>query len=131
MLNPTQKTTDRNLAYLLLRVLLGINIGVHGASRVYSGVAGFATELVSQFAKTPLHSRMVYFFGVSLPFAEAVIGVLSLHRTLDSHHLLRRVPVDNLPYLRLHLAAGLDGCRMAIAVRIRLHDGRRGESRSL
>ena len=41
MLNPTQKTTDRNLAYLFLRVLLGINIAVHGASRIYGGVAGF------------------------------------------------------------------------------------------
>ena len=76
MLNPTQKTTDRNLAYLLLRVFLGINIAVHGASRIRSGVAGFATELVSQFAKTRLPSLMVYFFGVSLPFAEAVVGVL-------------------------------------------------------
>lgn len=72
----TEKTTDRNLAYLFLRVFLGINIAVHGASRIYTGVAGFATELVSQFAKTPLPSRMVYFFGVSLPFGEAVIGVL-------------------------------------------------------
>src|ERR1700738_857549 len=76
MLSPTQKTTDRNLAYLFLRIFFGINIAVHGASRIYSGVPGFATEMVSQFAKTPLPSRMVYFFGVSLPFAEAVIGVL-------------------------------------------------------
>ena len=76
MLSPTQKTTDRNLAYLFLRIFFGINIAVHGASRIYGGVPGFATEMVSQFAKTPLPSRMVYFFGVSLPFAEAVIGVL-------------------------------------------------------
>jgi thiosulfate dehydrogenase (quinone) large subunit len=76
MLNPTEKTTDRNLAYAFLRIFLGINIAVHGASRIYSGVAAFATELVSQFAKTPLPSPLVYFFGVSLPFGEAVIGVL-------------------------------------------------------
>jgi thiosulfate dehydrogenase (quinone) large subunit len=75
MLSPTEKTTDRNLAYLLLRAFLGINIAVHGASRIYSSVAGFATELVAQFAKTPLPSGMVYSFGVSLPFGEAVIGV--------------------------------------------------------
>jgi uncharacterized membrane protein YphA (DoxX/SURF4 family) len=73
---PTEKTTDRNLAYLSLRVFLGINIAVHGASRIHSGVAGFATELVSQFAKTPLPSRMVYSFAVTLPFAEALVGVL-------------------------------------------------------
>jgi thiosulfate dehydrogenase (quinone) large subunit len=76
MLSPTQKTTDRNLAYALFRILLGTNIAFHGASRIYSGVAGFAAEMVSQFAKTPLPSRMVYLFGLSLPFAEALIGVL-------------------------------------------------------
>ena len=73
---PIEKTTDRNLAYLFFRVFLGINIAVHGASRIYTGVAGFATELVSQFAKTPLPSRMVHFFGASLPFGETVVGVL-------------------------------------------------------
>ena len=76
MLSPTEKTTDRNLAYAFFRVLLGTNIALHGVSRIYSGVAGFAAELVSQFAKTPLPSPVVYFFGVSLPFAEALIGVL-------------------------------------------------------
>jgi thiosulfate dehydrogenase (quinone) large subunit len=78
VLSPTQKTTDRNLAYTFLRVFLGINIAVHGVSRIYSGVAAFATEQVSEFAKTPLPSRMVYLFSVSLPFAEALIGVLIL-----------------------------------------------------
>jgi thiosulfate dehydrogenase (quinone) large subunit len=78
MLNPTEKKTDRNLAYTFLRVFLGVNIAVHGASRIYSGVAAFATEQVSQFAKTPLPSQMVYLFSVSLPFAEALIGVLIL-----------------------------------------------------
>jgi len=76
MLSPTQNATDRNLAYLFFRVFLGINIGVHGASRIYGGVATFATELVSQFAKTPMPSWMVYAFGISLPFAEALVGVL-------------------------------------------------------
>ncbi len=75
---PAEKITDRNLAYLFLRVLLGINISVHGTSRIYSGVAGFAAELVSQFAKTPLPSGMVYLFGVTLPFAESIVGLLIL-----------------------------------------------------
>jgi thiosulfate dehydrogenase (quinone) large subunit len=76
MLSPTETRTDRNLAYLFFRIFIGINIGIHGASRIYSGVAGFAVELVSQFAKTPLPSRLVHFFGIGLPFAEAAIGVL-------------------------------------------------------
>jgi thiosulfate dehydrogenase (quinone) large subunit len=76
MLSPTQKTTNRDLAYTFFRLFLGVNIAIHGASRIYSGVGAFATEQVSQFAKTPLPSRMVYLFTVSLPFAEALIGVL-------------------------------------------------------
>ena len=76
MLSPAQKATDRSLAYAFFRVFLGVNIAVHGASRIYSGVAAFATEQVSEFAKTPLPSQMVYLFSVSLPFAEALIGVL-------------------------------------------------------
>jgi thiosulfate dehydrogenase (quinone) large subunit len=75
MLSSTEKTTDREVAYSFFRVFLGINIAVHGASRIYSGVAAFATEQVSQFAKTPLPSQMVYLFSVSLPFAEALVGV--------------------------------------------------------
>jgi thiosulfate dehydrogenase (quinone) large subunit len=76
MLSPTQKTTNRNLAYTFFRLFLGVNIAIHGASRIYSGVGAFATEQVLQFAKTPLPSRVVYLFTVSLPFAEALIGLL-------------------------------------------------------
>jgi thiosulfate dehydrogenase (quinone) large subunit len=76
MLSPIQETTDRNLAYILFRLFLGVNIAIHGASRIYSGPGAFATEQVSQFAKTPLPSRVVYLFTVSLPFAEALIGLL-------------------------------------------------------
>jgi thiosulfate dehydrogenase [quinone] large subunit len=76
MLSPAQKTTDRDLAYTLFRLFLGINIAVHGVSRIYTGVSAFATEQVSAFAKTPLPSQMVYLFSVTLPFAEALIGVL-------------------------------------------------------
>lgn len=117
---PTQKTTDRNLAYLFLRVFLSINIAVHGASRIYNGVAGFATELVSQFAKTPLPSRMVYFFGVCLPFAEAVIGVLifiGLWSRLTS--CVGFLLIIGLTFGST-LRQDLDGCRMATAVRTRL-----------
>jgi thiosulfate dehydrogenase (quinone) large subunit len=76
MLSPGQKTMDRDLAYALLRVFLGVNIAIHGASRIYSGVSVFATEQVAQFAKTPLPSHVVYLFSVTLPFVEALIGVL-------------------------------------------------------
>lgn len=78
MPTPHGTTTDRNLAYAFLRVLLGVNIGLHGISRIYAGAGAFAGELVGQFAKTPLPSHLVYFFGLSLPFAEGAIGILVL-----------------------------------------------------
>jgi hypothetical protein len=115
----SSQTTDRNLAYTFLRVFLGVNLAVHGASRIYSGVPSFATELVSQFAETPLPSRMVYLFAVSLPFAEALIGVLIFVGfgvglpTLGGS-------IDNQSHVRVHAATGLDGCGMATPVCIRL-----------
>ena len=34
----SQRTTDKQLAYALLRLILGMNIAVHGLSRIYTGV---------------------------------------------------------------------------------------------
>lgn len=69
---------DRRWAYLLVRIILGINIGVHGASRIYMGTGKFAAGLVKMFASTPLPSQMVYGYAFALPFAEALIGLLIL-----------------------------------------------------
>ena len=88
MLSPTQKTTDRNLAYLFLRIFFGINVAVHGASRIYSGVPGFATEMVSQFAKTPLPSRMVLFLRRQPPIRGGCNRRAPLHWTMGSAYLM-------------------------------------------
>ncbi|WP_446744598.1 MauE/DoxX family redox-associated membrane protein [Silvibacterium acidisoli] len=69
---------DRRWAYLLVRIILGINIGVHGASRIYMGAGKFARGLVKMFASTPLPSQMVYSYAFALPFAEALVGLLIL-----------------------------------------------------
>jgi uncharacterized membrane protein YphA (DoxX/SURF4 family) len=114
-----ERTMDRNLAYLFFRVFLGINIFGHGVGRIYSGAARFATELVSQFAKTPLPSGVVYLTGVTLPFAELVIGVLIL---IGLWSRLAYCAGFHRPYLRFNVAAGLDRCRMATALCIRLCD---------
>jgi thiosulfate dehydrogenase [quinone] large subunit len=117
---PTEETADRKLAYLFLRVFLGINIAVHGASRIYSGVAGFATELVSQFAKAPLAHQMVYSFGVSLPFGEGVIGVLIFLGLWSRLAYCARVHAYDRPYFRLTLRQDWTAAGMATAVRVRL-----------
>jgi thiosulfate dehydrogenase [quinone] large subunit len=74
----SQRTTDKQLAYALLRLILGMNIAVHGLSRIYTGVKPFAEGVVPLFAKTPLPPASVYFYAVSLPFAEAIFGLLML-----------------------------------------------------
>lgn len=63
---------DMALAYALLRLVLGVNLLMHGLSRIVAG--GFEASLATQFQKTPLPAGMVHAFGVTLPFAEAVIG---------------------------------------------------------
>jgi thiosulfate dehydrogenase (quinone) large subunit len=74
----SERTTDKQLAYALLRLILGMNIAVHGLSRIYTGVKPFAEGMVPLFAKTPLPPTSVYFYAASLPFAEAIIGLFVL-----------------------------------------------------
>ncbi len=69
---------DLSVAYALLRITLGVNIAVHGVSRIMAGTAGFAASLTSQFAGTPLPHFAVQGFGYVLPLAEAVIGLAVL-----------------------------------------------------
>jgi thiosulfate dehydrogenase (quinone) large subunit len=66
---------DRRLAYLLLRLTLGINILLHGVVRL-PALGAFAEGTVQQFADTPLPAVAVRLFGVSLPFLETAIGLL-------------------------------------------------------
>jgi len=69
---------DMQLAYLLLRLTLGLNILLHGLSRILAGPSHFAASLVPEFAKTPLADWAVYDFGLILPWAEGLLGLLLL-----------------------------------------------------
>jgi thiosulfate dehydrogenase [quinone] large subunit len=71
-------TRDVALAYALLRVTLGINIALHGLTRIASGTSSFAAGMTRQFAATPLPHFAILGFGYALPWAEAIIGVLLL-----------------------------------------------------
>ena len=69
---------DRYLTYGLLRLILGLNIAVHGASRLEMGTASFAHAMVFMFAHTPLPSWSVYVFGLALPWVEVTTGTCVL-----------------------------------------------------
>jgi thiosulfate dehydrogenase [quinone] large subunit len=66
------------LAFVLLRLTLGLNICMHGVSRIAAGPATFAGSLVPMFQKTPLPPWSVHIFGLILPWAEAILGLLLL-----------------------------------------------------
>jgi thiosulfate dehydrogenase [quinone] large subunit len=70
-----QALLDRRLAYLLLRLTLGLNMLLHGAVRL-PALGASAEGTVQQFAGTPLPAVAVRLFGLSLPFLETAIGLL-------------------------------------------------------
>ncbi len=69
---------DEKLAYALLRIFVGLNILMHGLSRMIAGLAQFAAHLQAQFAHSPLPPWSVQIFGTVLPVAEALLGLFLL-----------------------------------------------------
>jgi thiosulfate dehydrogenase [quinone] large subunit len=51
---------------------------MHGVSRILAGAGGFAHSLLPGFSNTPLSASSVYAFGLTLPYAEAILGGLLL-----------------------------------------------------
>jgi thiosulfate dehydrogenase [quinone] large subunit len=68
---------DRSLAFAFLRFTLGLNILMHGAVRLPI-LSAFVSGLLKQFADTPLPAPAVKAFAYSLPFLEALVGLLLL-----------------------------------------------------
>ena len=71
----TKLRFDAALAHGLARVALGLNIAIHGYSRL-PNLAGFANGIVKQFAATFLPGPLVYITGFGIAIGEAVIGTL-------------------------------------------------------
>ena len=78
MIGDSENDRNGSYAYVLLRLMLGVNLAVHGLSRILAGPAAFASTLVHTFSTTLLPAPLVYAFGISLPWAEAAIGLLIL-----------------------------------------------------
>jgi thiosulfate dehydrogenase [quinone] large subunit len=69
---------DRQLAYVVFRLTLGINMFVHGAGRIFGpGAEAFASTTAVEFSKTALPAGLVHTFLIVLPFAELVLGALT------------------------------------------------------
>ena len=75
---PGEQALDRALACGVLRLTLGVNILLHGATRLSSGVEAFATATVGQFGGTPLPAGLVHAFATALPFLESIVVLLVL-----------------------------------------------------
>lgn len=67
--------TNRNLAYALLRISLGVNFAGHGLIRIHNGVSNFAQTTAEHLAKSPLPPSLTYAFAYSIPFIEAILGL--------------------------------------------------------
>jgi thiosulfate dehydrogenase (quinone) large subunit len=71
-------TTDRRIAYALLRIVFGIDIFFHGLSRLLGDHAAFLAYLSQQMAKAPISKSLLPPFAAALPWTEATIGLLLL-----------------------------------------------------
>jgi len=71
-------TTDRRIAYALLRIVFGVNIFFHGLSRLLGDHTAFLAYLSQQMAKAPLPKSILPPFAAALPWTEATIGLLLL-----------------------------------------------------
>ena len=72
---PPSTPSDKQIAYALLRIALGVNFAGHGLTRFHNGVAAFAHTTVEHLAKSPLPPTLVLAFGYSIPIIEAVLGI--------------------------------------------------------
>ncbi|HMD32906.1 MAG TPA: DoxX family protein [Candidatus Acidoferrales bacterium] len=73
-----QARDNAGLAFAILRIMLGLNIFMHGVSRILSGQATFVASMTKMFQDTILPVAIVVPFGYALPWLEAVIGLLIL-----------------------------------------------------
>ena len=69
---------DVKIAYLLIRLTMGLNFFMHGVVRIFGNLDKFREKTVADFQETWLPQPMVELFATTLPFVEGVIGLLLL-----------------------------------------------------
>jgi thiosulfate dehydrogenase [quinone] large subunit len=77
---PDAPTPDQHHAYLLLRLLAGIDFFMHGFARIFTGthLPGFAEGMVKSMAATPLPPTLTLATGYAVPCVELLIGTFLL-----------------------------------------------------
>jgi len=68
--------SDASIAYAILRLTLGVNIGLRGLVRIAHGRAAFAQGIVKQMEPTILPASLVYTFAATLIWVETGVGIL-------------------------------------------------------
>ena len=68
--------SDASIAYAILRLTLGVNIGLRGIVRIAHGPAAFAQGIVKQMEPTILPASLVYAFAATLVWVESAVGLL-------------------------------------------------------
>src|SRR5262249_45160655 len=72
-------SSDRVIAYTILRLSFSVNIMLHGVSRLLTGPSGFLTYLNHYFEHAPLIPKsFLPVFGGVLPPVETALGLLLL-----------------------------------------------------
>lgn len=66
---------DVAIAYLLLRIIFGINFFNHGFTRI-GNIGGFANSMVALFKDTNIPAELVRGVGALVPPVELIIGIL-------------------------------------------------------
>jgi thiosulfate dehydrogenase [quinone] large subunit len=71
---------EQRQAYLLLRLLTGLDFFMHGFARIFTGthLSGFAQGMVKLMASTPLPPALTLATGYAVPCVELLIGILLL-----------------------------------------------------
>ena len=64
------------VAYLLLRLTVGLVFFFYGFNKLMGGLSGFAAGMTERMADTPLPGILITPFAYLLPFAELIVGTL-------------------------------------------------------
>jgi thiosulfate dehydrogenase [quinone] large subunit len=72
----TDWRSDPSIAYAILRLTLGVNIGLRGIVRIAHGPGAFAQGIVKQMEATILPPSAVYAFASTLVWVESAVGLL-------------------------------------------------------
>ena len=79
-LSSTPPTTEQRHAYLLLRLLTGLDFFGHGFARIFTGshLSGFAQGMVKSMSTSPLPPSLTLVSGYAIPCVELLVGILLL-----------------------------------------------------